>query len=155
MHLLDFGSEAERNLGRHERPVARSGDFARRDDIGRQRPLLLPPPARPRLDQRQTPQRSGAVRNRREPGVKEFLAKIARGESFTKQVRRLDTSGREKWLDAYDYPVFVGSKLRKVVEVGIDITAAKQQALENAGKLEAISRAQAIIEYSPTEPSSS
>jgi methyl-accepting chemotaxis protein len=81
-------------------------------------------------------------------GYKEFLAKISRGESFIKEVRRLDASGHEKWLDAYYYPVFAGRKLRKVIELGVDISALKRQALESAAKIDAISRAQAVIELS-------
>lgn len=84
------------------------------------------------------------------PEYKEFLAKIARGDSFTQETKRVDKSGREKWLQAYYNPV-VGRRgaLRKVVGFAIDITPAKTQAIESAGKLEAISRAQCVLEFSP------
>jgi methyl-accepting chemotaxis protein len=83
------------------------------------------------------------------PEYKEFLAKIARGECFSQEARRRDKTGREKWLQAHYCPV-VGARgaLHKVVAIGVDITAAKQQAAENAGKIDAISRAQAVVEFS-------
>jgi len=82
-------------------------------------------------------------------GYKEFLAKIARGESFRKEVKRVDANGCEKWLQAYYCPVVVRGKLRKVVEVGVEITAVKLQALEYGGKLEAISHMLSIVEFAP------
>ena len=82
-------------------------------------------------------------------GYKEFLAKIARGESFQKEVKRVDANGREKWLQAYYCPVVLGGKLRKVVEVGVEITAVKLQMLQHAGKLEAISHMLGIVEFDP------
>jgi methyl-accepting chemotaxis protein len=78
---------------------------------------------------------------------KEFLAKIARGESFAQEVKRVDKSGREKWVQAYYSPVVARGSLRKVVAVGVDVTAIKTQAVESAGKIDAISRAQAMIEF--------
>jgi methyl-accepting chemotaxis protein len=82
------------------------------------------------------------------PEYKEFLAKIARGECFSQEARRCDKTGREKWLQAHYCPV-VGARgaLHKVVAIGVDITAAKQHAAENAGKIDAISRVQAMIEF--------
>ena len=84
------------------------------------------------------------------PEYKDFLARIARGECFAQESKRVDKSGREKWLQAYYNPV-VGprGRLRKVVGVAIDITAAKALAMESAGKLAALSRAQFVVEYSP------
>jgi methyl-accepting chemotaxis protein len=82
------------------------------------------------------------------PEYKEFLAKVARGESFSQEAKRLDKSGRTKWAQAFYCPI-VGARgaLRKVVAVGVDISAIKRQAAEDAAKIDAISRVQAVIEF--------
>ena len=67
--------------------------------------------------------------------------------------RRIQThrQGRkEVWIQASYCPVVSGAgKVLKVVEIATDITAAKLLAAENAGKVDAISRVQAIIEFAP------
>ncbi len=84
------------------------------------------------------------------PEYKEFLAKIAHGESFCQESRRIDNSGREKWVRGYYDPVAGPTgALRKVVAVGVDMTAAKTRAMEDQLILAAISRAQAVVEFSP------
>ena len=82
------------------------------------------------------------------PEYKEFLAKVARGESFSQVSKRVEKSGREKWAHAYYCPV-AGARgaLRKVVAVGIDVTDVYEQAAESASKIDAISRAQAMVEF--------
>lgn len=53
-------------------------------------------------------------------------------------------------MDQASYnPVFKGGKPFKVVKFAADITAAKKQAVEDSGKLQAISRSQAVIEFTP------
>ncbi len=81
------------------------------------------------------------------PEYKAFLGKIARGERFSQESRRADKDGRETWLQAYYNPVRGrGGALRKVVGLGIDITAAKSRAVEDRCTLEAITRGTAILE---------
>ena len=80
---------------------------------------------------------------------REFWAKLGRGEFDARQYKRLGKGGKEIWIEASYNPVFSGSKVVKVVKVATDITAAKLQSADNAGKLEAISRAQAVIEFKP------
>lgn len=91
---------------------------------------------------------SPAVAN--SPQYKEFLAKLARGESFSQELRRVDKNGHEKWLMGYYEPV-VGptGALSKIVAIGFDNTAGKAHALADQLTLAAISRAQAVAEYSP------
>jgi methyl-accepting chemotaxis protein len=82
------------------------------------------------------------------PEYKEFLAKIARGECFAQEAKRRDNTGHEKWVQAHYCPV-VGARgaLRKVVAIGVDVTGAREQALETAAKFDAISRVQAVVEF--------
>ncbi|NEJ47705.1 PAS domain-containing protein, partial [Rhizobium leguminosarum] len=57
--------------------------------------------------------------------------------------------GTEVWIEASYNPVFSGGKPYKVVKFATDITAQKLKAAEDGGKLNAISRAQAVIEFTP------
>ena len=83
------------------------------------------------------------------PEYKAFWAKIGRGELDAGEYKRVGKDGKEIWIQASYNPVVGASgKVLKVVEVATDVTAAKLQAAENVGKLEAISRAQAVVEYS-------
>ncbi|MCK9911071.1 PAS domain-containing protein, partial [Microbacteriaceae bacterium K1510] len=47
-------------------------------------------------------------------------------------------------------PVLSNGKPYKVVKIATDITAQKIKAMEDAGKLAALSRSQAVIEFTPT-----
>ncbi|WP_083590386.1 PAS domain-containing methyl-accepting chemotaxis protein [Aurantimonas sp. 22II-16-19i] len=80
---------------------------------------------------------------------REFWAKLARGQFDATQYKRLGKGGKEVWIEASYNPVLSGSKVVKVVKVATDITAVRLQNAENAGKLEALSRAQAVIEFKP------
>jgi methyl-accepting chemotaxis protein len=81
------------------------------------------------------------------PDYKAFLGKIARGERFSQESRRVDQNGRERWFQAFYNPVFGRrGKLRKVVGVGVDITAAKSRAVEDRCMMEAITRGLSVLE---------
>jgi methyl-accepting chemotaxis protein len=83
------------------------------------------------------------------PDYQEFWAKLGRGEFAAGESKRIGKGGKEVWIWASYNPVVSASgKVLKVVKAATDITAAKLRAAEVRGKLEAISRAQAIIEYS-------
>ncbi|MEX6504865.1 methyl-accepting chemotaxis protein [Jiella sp. M17.18] len=79
---------------------------------------------------------------------REFWQKLGRGEYDAAKYKRIAKGGREIWIEASYSPVFKGGKVVKIVKVATDITAARLAAAENAGKLEAICRAQGIIEFS-------
>ncbi len=79
-----------------------------------------------------------------------FWARLARGEFDRGQYRRITKSGREIWIEASYNPVCRGGKPYKVVKFATDITALRQKATEDAGKLSAVSRSQAVIEFTPT-----
>ncbi|MCO5733889.1 methyl-accepting chemotaxis protein [Rhizobium sp. SSA_523] len=80
----------------------------------------------------------------------QFWAKLGRGEYDRRQYKRITKSGAEVWIEASYNPVFRGGKPYKVVKFATDITAHKLRSAEDAGKLDAISRAQAMIEFTPT-----
>jgi len=83
------------------------------------------------------------------PTYKAFWAKLARGESENGESKRIGKDGTEVWIRAFYNPVVSSSgKVLKVVAVASEITAAKLLAAENAAKLDAISRTQAVVEYS-------
>ena len=83
------------------------------------------------------------------PAYAEFWKKLGRGEYDKAQYKRLTKSGDEIWIEASYNPVYSGGKLYKVVKFASDITAIKVKALEDSGKLTAISRSQAMIEFKP------
>jgi methyl-accepting chemotaxis protein len=81
---------------------------------------------------------------------RDFWARLGRGEYEAAAYRRIAKGGREIWIQASYNPVFKGGKPFKVVKLASDITAAKTRAIEDAGKLDALSRSQAVIEFKPS-----
>ena len=84
------------------------------------------------------------------PAYAEFWRNLAAGKFDRRQYKRIAKGGREIWIEASYNPVFRGGKPYKVVKFATDITASKLRSAEDAGKLEALSRAQAIIEFTPS-----
>lgn len=80
---------------------------------------------------------------------REFWAKLERGEFDQRQYKRIGKGGKEIWIEASYNPIFSGGKPYKVVKFATDITKQKLQIAEDAGKISALSRAQAIIEFTP------
>ncbi len=80
---------------------------------------------------------------------REFWARFARGEFDRRQYKRIGKGGKEVWIEASYNPVSSGGKPYKVVKFATDITAAKLKSAEDTGKLDAISRTQAVIEFTP------
>jgi methyl-accepting chemotaxis protein len=78
-----------------------------------------------------------------------FWARLAQGHFDQNQYKRLAKGGREIWIEASYNPVTRGRKPYKVVKFATDITAAKLKSLEDEGKLNALGRAQAVIEFTP------
>ncbi|MFM1988283.1 MAG: hypothetical protein RJA99_1240 [Pseudomonadota bacterium] len=78
-----------------------------------------------------------------------FWDKLGRGEFDAGQYKRIAKGGREIWIQASYNPVFDASgKPVKVVKFATDITAAKLTEADMTGRLTAIDRAQAAIEFS-------
>jgi methyl-accepting chemotaxis protein len=80
---------------------------------------------------------------------KDFWARLGRGEYESTAYKRLAKGGREIWIQASYNPVFKGGRPYKVVKFASDITAAKAKAVEDSGKLAALSQSQAVIEFKP------
>ncbi|WFU12335.1 PAS domain-containing methyl-accepting chemotaxis protein (plasmid) [Rhizobium sp. CB3090] len=80
---------------------------------------------------------------------KAFWAKLSAGSFDQRQYKRIAKGGREVWIEASYNPVFRRGKPVKVIKIATDITAQKLKSAEDAGKIDALSRAQAIIEFTP------
>jgi methyl-accepting chemotaxis protein len=79
---------------------------------------------------------------------REFWAKLNRGEYQAAEYKRIGKGGKEVWIQACYNPILDRSgKVVKVVKFATDITAAKIRAMEEAGKVAAIGRSQAVIEF--------
>ncbi len=79
---------------------------------------------------------------------REFWARLGRGEYQSAEYKRLGKGGREIWIQASYNPIIdEAGKPVKVVKFATDITARKIRSLEDAGKIIAIGRAQAVIEF--------
>lgn len=79
----------------------------------------------------------------------EFWRNLAAGKFDSRQYKRIGKGGREIWIEASYNPVFRRGKPYKVVKFATDITSQKLKAAEDTGKLDALSRAQAVIEFTP------
>ncbi|MEA3181278.1 MAG: methyl-accepting chemotaxis protein [Gammaproteobacteria bacterium] len=77
-----------------------------------------------------------------------FWEKLGRGEYDANQYKRLGKGGREVWIQASYNPILnADGKPFKVVKYATDVTAQVIAAAESKGQLEAINRAQAVIEF--------
>ena len=82
------------------------------------------------------------------PAYKEFWDKLRRGEVHTAELRRRGKNGRKIWLQASYNPVFDRQgKPCKVVKFATDVTEDKLREAEFEGKINAINRSQAVIEF--------
>lgn len=77
----------------------------------------------------------------------EFWSRLRKGQFDRRQYRRIGKGGREIWIEASYNPVMKRGRPSRVVKFATDITATKIQAIEDAGKLKAIFRSQAVIEF--------
>ena len=81
---------------------------------------------------------------------RQFWARLGNGEYDSNTYKRIRKDGAEIWILATYNPVFRGGKPYKVIKFATDITEARMRAAEDASKLAAISRSQAVIEFTPT-----
>jgi methyl-accepting chemotaxis protein len=78
-----------------------------------------------------------------------FWEKLGRGEYEANQYKRIGKGGKEVWLQASYNPIMdMNGKPFKVVKYATDITEQKQRNADFEGQLAAISKAQAVIEFS-------
>ena len=81
-------------------------------------------------------------------GYREFWAKLNRGEYQAAEYKRIGKGGKEVWIEASYNPIRdTSGKPFKVVKFATDITEKKIRSMDDAGKIDAILRAQAVIEF--------
>ena len=96
-----------------------------------------------------------APEQRDNPDYHAFWAKLNRGEYQAAEYKRVGKGGREVWIQASYNPILdSANKPIKVVKFATDITERKIRNMEDAGKIAAIARAQAVIEFNRRPPSS-
>lgn len=84
----------------------------------------------------------------RSPDYLALWERLGRGEFHAGEFRRVGKKGQDVWIQASYNPIFDSNgKPVKVVKFATDITEAKRRATEARGKLDAISRSQAVIEF--------
>ena len=77
-----------------------------------------------------------------------FWAGLDRGEHQAGEYKRVGKNGREVWIEASYNPMLDrAGKPTKIVKFATDVTAKKIRSMEDAGKISAISRVQAVIEF--------
>ncbi|TYQ18880.1 UNVERIFIED_ORG: methyl-accepting chemotaxis sensory transducer with Pas/Pac sensor [Zoogloea ramigera] len=77
-----------------------------------------------------------------------FWERLGRGEFNAGEYRRVTKSGKDVWILASYNPIFdAEGKPVKVVKFATDITEQKKLSTESRGKLEALGRSQAVIEF--------
>jgi methyl-accepting chemotaxis protein len=79
---------------------------------------------------------------------RDFWASLNRGEYHSGEFKRVGKGGRDVWIQGSYNPVLDGKgKPVKIVKFCSDITAQKVRGLEDSGKIAAIDRSQAVIEF--------
>ncbi|MFS4457949.1 methyl-accepting chemotaxis protein [Bdellovibrio sp. HCB2-146] len=79
---------------------------------------------------------------------KKFWSTLAAGEFVAGEFKRFAKGGREIWINASYNPIFnEDGQPYKVVKFATDVTAAKLATAEYEGKVQAINKAQAVIEF--------
>lgn len=79
---------------------------------------------------------------------REFWARLGRGEFIVDEFKRLGQDGHEAWIQATYTPIVdAAGRVYKVVKFATDITEQKHRNIEFKGKVEAIMRSQAVIEF--------
>ena len=84
------------------------------------------------------------------PEYKNFWTKLGRGEFDAREYKRIGKGGKEIWIQASYNPVRnAKGVVHKVVKQATDVTVDKLKGAETQAKLDAISRVQAVIEFTP------
>jgi len=79
---------------------------------------------------------------------KDFWRRLGAGEFNRGEYKRLAKGGREIWINASYNPIIdAHGKAYKVIKFATDVTEAKQKNADFAGKVDAIARSQAVIEF--------
>jgi methyl-accepting chemotaxis protein len=79
---------------------------------------------------------------------RQFWEKLNQGESVTAQCKRIGKNGREVWIEASYNPVLDrNGKPFKVIKCAVDITARKEMLADLQGRIDAIDRSNAVIQF--------
>ena len=79
---------------------------------------------------------------------RQFWAKLNSGAFIASQFKRIAKGGKEIWIEASYNPILdANGKPYKVIKFATDITKQKNKDMDNDGKIEAIGKAQAVIEF--------
>ena len=78
---------------------------------------------------------------------RQFWQDLAAGKFRAGQFRRRDSRGADVWIEATYNPLIKNGKVIGVMKIASDITSAKIAALQDASRLRAIDRSQAVIEF--------
>nr|WP_315259339.1 PAS domain-containing methyl-accepting chemotaxis protein [uncultured Duganella sp.] len=82
------------------------------------------------------------------PAYKQFWAHLAAGEYDHGEYKRLAKGGREIWINASYNPIMdAAGRPYKVIKFATDITDSRMRNAEYEGKVSAIGKAQAVIEF--------
>jgi methyl-accepting chemotaxis protein len=81
------------------------------------------------------------------PAYQDFWTRLGRGEYNEGLYKRFGKAGNEIWIQASYNPVLSGGKPYKIIKFATDVTAATSKSAEAEGKVAAISRTQAVIEF--------
>ena len=85
---------------------------------------------------------------RESAAYREFWAQLNRGDYQAAQYKRFAKGGRPVWIQASYNPIMdKNGKPAGVIKFATDITADKIKTMEDAGKIAAVNRAQAVIEF--------
>jgi methyl-accepting chemotaxis protein len=84
------------------------------------------------------------------PEYADFWARLGRGQFDRREYRRFAKGGAPVWIEASYNPVLTGGRrVAKVVKVATVRTAEKERELDLTGRMAAIDRIQAVIEFTP------
>ena len=82
------------------------------------------------------------------PEYKQFWQKLNQGEFISGEFKRIGNHGKEVWIQATYNPILdMNGKPFKVVKYASDITAEKIKNADFQGQIEAVGKAQAVIEF--------
>ena len=78
---------------------------------------------------------------------RDFWAKLNKGEFDHRLYQHIAKNGRKVWIEASYTPIMRNGRPIKVVKVASDVTVRQVRSADHAGKINAIDRAQSVIEF--------
>lgn len=80
----------------------------------------------------------------------DFWNNLREGQFFSEEYQRFGKNKKEVWIQASYNPIICSNgKVEKIVKLASDITKQKMQNIDFEGKMKAMDRSQAIIEFKP------